>query len=117
MVATGMTNRIPSAEAAAGNFTPNRYAPPITDSRQHQRQPRRTPPGHHRRHAAHRAPPPGRREPVETIRTDLIIPTGKRKGHNPSLASTYRALAEHDKAQAYPEAIEKAPPAFAALPS
>jgi len=34
--------------------------------------------------------------PVETIRTDLIIPAGKRKGHNPSLASIYRALAEHD---------------------
>jgi hypothetical protein len=26
-------------------------------------------------------------ESAETIRTDLIIPTGKRKGHNPSLAS------------------------------
>ena len=56
-------------------------------------------------------------EPVETIRTDLIIPTGKRKGHNPSLASIYRALAEHDKAHAYPEAIEQAHADFAALPS
>ena len=56
-------------------------------------------------------------EPVETIRTDLIIPAGKRKGHNPSLASIYRALAEHDKAQAYPEAIEQAHADFAALPS
>jgi hypothetical protein len=56
-------------------------------------------------------------EPVETIRTDLIIPTGKRKGHNPSLASIYRALAEHGKAQAYPEAIEQAHADFVALPS
>ncbi len=30
-------------------------------------------------------------EPVEKIRKDLIIPTGKRKGHHPSLASIYRA--------------------------
>jgi hypothetical protein len=44
-------------------------------------------------------------------------PAGKRKGHNPSLASIYRALAEHDKAQAYPEAIEQAHADFAALPS
>ena len=55
-------------------------------------------------------------EPVE-IRTDLIIPAGKRKGHIPSLASIYRALAEHDKAQAYPEAIEQAHADLAALPS
>jgi DNA invertase Pin-like site-specific DNA recombinase len=56
-------------------------------------------------------------ESVETIRTDLIIPTGKRKGHNPSLASIYRALAVHDKTQAYPEAIEQARADFAALAS
>jgi DNA invertase Pin-like site-specific DNA recombinase len=43
-------------------------------------------------------------EPVEKIRKDLITPTGKRKGHNPSLASVYRALAEHEKAQRYPDA-------------
>ena len=40
---------------------------------------------------------------VEDIRPDLIIPTGKRKGRNPSLASIYRALAEHDKHQRYPK--------------
>jgi DNA invertase Pin-like site-specific DNA recombinase len=56
-------------------------------------------------------------ESVETIRTDLIIPTGKRKGHNPSLASIYRAPAIHDKTQAYPEAIEQAHADFAALAS
>jgi len=44
----------------------------------------------------------------------LIIPTGKRKGHNPSLASIYRALAEQDKTEAYPEAIEQAHADFAA---
>ncbi|MFE7712476.1 hypothetical protein ACFU6I_43615 [Streptomyces sp. NPDC057486] len=54
-------------------------------------------------------------ESVEQIRPDLIIPTGKRKGQNPSLASIYRALAEHEKAQAYPEAVEAAHADFAAL--
>ena len=42
-------------------------------------------------------------ESVEQIRPDLIIPTGKRKGAStPSPASIYRALAEHDNAQAVP---------------
>jgi hypothetical protein len=45
-------------------------------------------------------------ESIEDIRPDLIIPTGKRTGRNPSLASIYRALAEHEKRQAYPEAID-----------
>lgn len=56
-------------------------------------------------------------EPVETIRKDLIIPTGKRKGKNPGLASIYRALAEHEKHQRYPEAAEQAHADFAALHS
>jgi DNA invertase Pin-like site-specific DNA recombinase len=47
-------------------------------------------------------------ESIAAIRKDLIIPTGKRAGRNPSLASLYRALAEHDKHQRYPEAIEQA---------
>ncbi|MFD9624155.1 hypothetical protein ACFWB2_44330 [Streptomyces virginiae] len=55
-------------------------------------------------------------ESVEKIRTGLIIPTGKRKGQNPGLASIYRALAEHERAQAYPEAVEQAHVDFAALP-
>ena len=54
-------------------------------------------------------------ESVEQIRPDLIIPTGKRKGQHPSPASIYRALAEHDKAQAYPEAIDQVHADFAAL--
>jgi DNA invertase Pin-like site-specific DNA recombinase len=54
-------------------------------------------------------------EPVESIRPDLIIPAGKRKGRNPSLASVYRALAEHDKRQRYPEAVEQARADLAAL--
>jgi hypothetical protein len=45
----------------------------------------------------------------------VIIPTGKRKGQSPSVASIYRALAEHEKAQAYPEAIAQARTDFAAL--
>ncbi|WP_406319982.1 hypothetical protein OHA77_40640 [Streptosporangium sp. NBC_01639] len=54
-------------------------------------------------------------ERVEDIRKDLIIPTGKRKGENPSLASIYRALAEHEKTQAYPEAVQAAHADFALL--
>ncbi|MEN8655897.1 recombinase family protein [Streptomyces sp. 21So2-11] len=54
-------------------------------------------------------------ESVEQIQPDLIIPTGKRKGHNPSVASIYRALAEHQNTQAYPEAVETAHADFAAL--
>ncbi|MEV6909079.1 hypothetical protein [Amycolatopsis sp. NPDC051071] len=53
-------------------------------------------------------------ESVEDIRSDLIIPTGKRKGQNPGLASIYRALAEHEKAQAYPDAVDQAHAEFAA---
>ncbi|MEU1692511.1 recombinase family protein [Streptomyces hirsutus] len=54
-------------------------------------------------------------ESVEQIQPSLIIPTGKRKGQNPSVASIYRALAEHEKTQAYPEAVETAHADFAAL--
>lgn len=48
---------------------------------------------------------------------DLIISTGKRKGHNPSLSSIYPALAEHEKRQSYPEAVTAANADFAALPA
>jgi len=61
---------------------------------------------------------PGRRAlgvSVEQIQPDLIIPTGKRKGQNPSVASVYRALAEHAGREAYPEAVEAAHVDFAAL--
>ncbi|QDN92807.1 recombinase family protein [Streptomyces sp. RLB3-6] len=54
-------------------------------------------------------------ESVEQIQPALIIPTGKRKGQTPSVASIYRALAEHEKTQAYPEAVETAHADFAAL--
>lgn len=53
-------------------------------------------------------------ESVEQIQPDLIIPTGRRKGRNPSVASIYRALAEHAKHEAYPEALEAAHADFAA---
>ncbi|MFI0155933.1 hypothetical protein [Streptomyces lydicus] len=53
-------------------------------------------------------------ESVERIQPDLH-PTGKRKGHGPSVASIYRALTEHEKAQAYPEAVEAAQADFTAL--
>ncbi|MFD9537360.1 recombinase family protein [Streptomyces sp. NPDC060010] len=54
-------------------------------------------------------------ETVEDIQPDLLIPTGCRKGQSPSLSSIYRALAEHEKTQAYPEAVETAHADFAAL--
>ena len=54
-------------------------------------------------------------ESVADIRKDLIIPTGRRKGENPSPASVYRALAEYDKAAAYPEAVQQARAEFAEL--
>ncbi|MET7929858.1 recombinase family protein [Streptomyces sp. NPDC005349] len=54
-------------------------------------------------------------ESVEQIQPDLIIPTGKRKGESPSVASIYRVLAEHAKRQAYPEAVEQAHADFAAV--
>ncbi|GGW58404.1 hypothetical protein GCM10010503_39330 [Streptomyces lucensis JCM 4490] len=54
-------------------------------------------------------------ESVEQIQPDLFIPTGKRKGQNRSVASIYRALAEHAKREAYPEAVGPAPADFAAL--
>ncbi|MFF3941675.1 hypothetical protein [Streptomyces phaeofaciens] len=45
----------------------------------------------------------------------MITPTGRRKGQSPSLSSIYRALAEHEKTQAYPEAVDTAHADFAAL--
>ncbi|EFL12560.1 resolvase domain-containing protein [Streptomyces sp. AA4] len=54
-------------------------------------------------------------ESVQDIRPDLIIPTGKRKGQNPSLASIYRALAEHEKRQRFPDVVEAAHADLAAL--
>jgi DNA invertase Pin-like site-specific DNA recombinase len=36
--------------------------------------------------------------PVPEIARKLIIPTGKNKGHNPSVASVYRILADNDGA-------------------
>ncbi|MFD9949568.1 recombinase family protein [Nonomuraea sp. NPDC059023] len=54
-------------------------------------------------------------ESIEAIRKDLIIPTGKRKGHNPSLASLYRALAAYEKTQRHPDAVTRAHTEFADL--
>lgn len=48
------------------------------------------------------------RASVEWIQPDLIITTGKRKGQALSVASIYRALAEHEKREAYPDAVEAA---------
>ncbi|MFH9613175.1 hypothetical protein ACH4MM_05320 [Streptomyces pratensis] len=50
----------------------------------------------------HRAASQGARESAEQIQPALIIPTGKRKGQNPSVASIYRALAEHEKTPGVP---------------
>ncbi|MFE2429322.1 hypothetical protein ACFXJ5_21560 [Streptomyces sp. NPDC059373] len=45
-------------------------------------------------------------ESGEQIQPDLIIPTATRKGQSPSVASTCRALADHEKARTYPAVIE-----------
>ncbi|MFD7305266.1 hypothetical protein ACFV83_30790 [Streptomyces pharetrae] len=52
-------------------------------------------------------------ESVEQIQPGLIIPTGKRDRQAPSVASIYRALAEHEKQEAYPEAVAQAHAGFA----
>jgi hypothetical protein len=54
-------------------------------------------------------------ESVEHIQPDLLIPTGKREDGNPCLANIYRALAKHEKPQAYPEAVDQAHTDFASL--
>ncbi|MFI7083247.1 recombinase family protein [Streptomyces anulatus] len=54
-------------------------------------------------------------ESVDRIQPDLIIPTGKRKGQAPCVASIYRAPAEHEKREAYPEAVEAAHADFTGL--
>jgi len=56
--------------------------------------------------AADRPAKPGQAAPVRA----------KRKGKNPGLASIYRALAQHQKRQRYPEAVEQAHADFAAYP-
>ncbi|MBA3489177.1 MAG: hypothetical protein H0T78_06450 [Longispora sp.] len=43
-------------------------------------------------------------EKVEAIQPNLIIPSDKRRGQSPSVASIYRALATHKNGQQYPEA-------------
>ncbi|MEU5334274.1 hypothetical protein AB0G51_13190 [Streptomyces asoensis] len=53
-------------------------------------------------------------ESVEQIQLGLFIPIRKRKGHNPSVATIYRALAEHAKREAHPEAVAQADAVFAA---
>jgi hypothetical protein len=47
---------------------------------------------------------------AESIRSDLIIPNGKLKGQNPSLASIYRALAEHEKHRHTPKPSSRLTP-------
>jgi DNA invertase Pin-like site-specific DNA recombinase len=51
----------------------------------------------------------------ESTLEGLDTAAGKRKGQNPSVASIYRALAEHAKREAYPEAVEQAHADFADL--
>ncbi|MFJ5725920.1 hypothetical protein [Streptomyces sp. NPDC093149] len=48
-------------------------------------------PRHHRRHAPHRAPAPRERRVRQADPARPDHPTGKRKGHNPSVASIYCA--------------------------
>ena len=48
-------------------------------------------------------------ESVEQIQPDLIIPTGKRKGQNPSIASVYRALRRARQARGVPRSRRTGP--------
>lgn len=52
---------------------------------------------------------------VEQSRPGPTVPTGRRKGQDPSVVGTCRALAEHAEREAYPEAVEAAHADFAAL--
>ncbi|WP_031104656.1 hypothetical protein [Streptomyces sp. NRRL S-146] len=63
------------------------------------------------------APFPARPRSVRLRHRRPGRPRGKRKGHNPSVASIYRALAEHAKREAFPEAVDAAHADFAALQS
>jgi DNA invertase Pin-like site-specific DNA recombinase len=76
--------------------------------------PRRTPARDHQRHAAHRAPPPRERR-IHRGHPRPDHPRRQAQREKPSPASIYRALAEHGKAQAHPEAIEQAHTDFIAL--
>ncbi|WP_043713981.1 hypothetical protein [Kutzneria sp. 744] len=58
-----------------------------------------------------------RGESVEDIRPDLIIPTGKHKGRNLSLASIYRAVADHERRQRHPDAVAAHAELTAAAPA
>jgi len=51
----------------------------------------------------------------ELTEIDLITPTGKRKGANPSTVSIYRALAEHAKRERHPDGVHQAYADFAVL--
>ncbi|MEU6389487.1 recombinase family protein [Streptomyces sp. NPDC046939] len=53
-------------------------------------------------------------ESVEQIQPDRIALTGRGKGLNPSVASIYRALADHAECEAHPEAVEAADAELAA---
>jgi hypothetical protein len=109
-------NRDRLAEAVVARCRKDRLEPPAPD-----RSPgwwaRRSAPS---RNGSARQPWAGCRrrangESVEQIQPDLIIPTGRRKGQAPSVASIYRALAEHEKKEAYPEAVAQAHADFADL--
>ncbi|KMS86692.1 hypothetical protein ACZ91_35355 [Streptomyces regensis] len=54
-------------------------------------------------------------ESVEQFQPDLIIPLASAREGTPSVASIYRALAEHAKREAYPDAVEQAHADFASL--
>ncbi|MFD5566151.1 hypothetical protein [Kitasatospora griseola] len=45
---------------------------------------------------------------VEQIQPNLIVPSGERKGQDSSVVSIYRALVEHAKKAAHPEAAAAA---------
>lgn len=54
-------------------------------------------------------------ESVEQIRPNLITPPASARAGTPASCGSYRGLAEHEKRQAYPEAVAQAHADFDAL--
>jgi hypothetical protein len=56
-------------------------------------------------------------ETVEKIRPDLITPTGRRKGRNPSVASIYRAITAYEKPRHTPKRSIRPAPSTRSAPA
>lgn len=84
---------------------PLRAVPTATSSYQRCRRPRVA--DHNGKHSGR--PPVITDDMLRRSSPTCSSPTGRRKGMNSSLSSIYRALAEHEKRRAYPEAVKVTP--------